>query len=377
MGSVSKTRVGVAQPSSARRPTVLLVDDDPDMHAFFGGVLKQLDERVTLEAFTHAMDAIVWAAGNIADLVFADYIMPQLNGLEFVRRLRVLPGYAQVPVVMVTASEDIGVRYAALDAGMTDFLTKPIDKHECLARSRNLLALRRYQLALESRRRLLEDMVNEATQEVRDRERETLFRLARAGEFRDAETGHHLVRIAHYSRLIADTIGLGSEEAEAIELAAPLHDIGKIGIPDHILLKAGMLDEPEWDMMRTHTLIGHEILKDSASKFVRMGALIALGHHERYDGTGYPHRVAGDHIPLCARIVAVADVFDALTSVRPYKTNWPASQAYDYLLSEAGKKLDPQLVEAFLGIREAVEAVRQRFSDPSGTGLPATSRLST
>ena len=186
---------------------------------------------------------------------------------------------------MVTVHDDRKVRYAALDAGITDFLTKPVDA-ECLARCRNLLTLRRQQLALEDRRRLLEHMVDDATREVKEREKETLLRLARAGEFRDEETGNHLIRMSRYSRLIANTLGLERDEAETIELAAPLHDIGKIGIPDQILLKPHRLEEAEWQVMRRHPVIGHEILKGSASKYVRMGALIALGHHEKYDGSG-------------------------------------------------------------------------------------------
>src|SRR5919108_556497 len=272
--------------------------------------------------------------------------------------------HEHVPMVMVTVHDDRKVRYAALDAGITDFLTKPVDARECLARCRNLLMLRRQQLALEDRRRLLEHMVEDATREVREREKETLLRLARAGEFRDEETGYHLIRMSRYSRLIATALGLDHVEGETIELAAPLHDIGKIGIPDHILLKADKLDGAEWEVMRRHPVIGHEILKGSASKYERMGALIALGHHEKYDGSGYPNGLVGDHIPLCARIVAVADVYDALTSVRPYKTAWPSAQAFDYVSSQRGKHFDPRLVDAFSGMQKQVLQVQHEWRDP-------------
>jgi two-component system response regulator RpfG len=281
---------------------------------------------------------------------------------------------------MITSQDDKKVRYAALDAGITDFLTKPVDGRECLARCRNLLTLRRQQLALEDKRRLLEGMVEEATREIREREKETLLRLARAGEFRDEETGYHLIRMARYSRLrmarysrlIANAVGLERDEAETIELAAPLHDIGKIGIPDGILLKAARLDEGEWSTMQKHPVIGHEILKGSASKYVRMGALIALGHHERYDGKGYPNGLEGDHIPLCARIVAVADVYDALTSVRPYKKAWKSADAFDYLRAQRGKHFDPNLVDAFLGMSEKVVEVQGDLQDPATQyGVPA------
>jgi two-component system response regulator RpfG len=207
-------------------------------------------------------------------------------------------------------------------------------------------------------------MVEDATREVKEREKETLLRLARAGEFRDEETGNHLIRMSRYSRLIANALGLGTEEAETIELAAPLHDIGKIGIPDGILLKAGKLADNEWQVMRRHPLIGHEILKGSASKYVRMGALIALGHHEKYDGSGYPNGLVGDHVPLCARIVAVADVYDALTSVRPYKTAWRSEQAFDYVRSQSGQHFDPHMVEAFVAVKKQVIEVQHEWSDP-------------
>ena len=355
----------------ATRNTVMVVDDQSTGRAILEQVAHALDERVNVQGFVRPVDAVVWAAQHVADLVLVDYLMPEMDGIEFAKRLRALPGYAHVPIVMVTVHDDRKVRYAALDAGITDFLTKPIDPRECLARCRNLLMLRRQALALEDRRKLLEEMVRDATQEVREREKETLLRLARAGEFRDEETGYHLLRMARYSRLIADAIGLAAEEAETIELAAPLHDIGKIGIPDHILLKPGRLDDAEWATMRQHPVIGHEILKGSASKYVRMGALIALGHHEKYDGSGYPSGLEGDHIPLCARIVAVADVYDALTSVRPYKKAWPSGEAFDYLRGQRGRHCDPKLVDAFLRVREQVLRVQQQWQEPPGAPAPA------
>ncbi len=348
----------------AARNTAMVVDDQSTGRAILEQVVRSLDDRVQVEGFGRPVDAVVWATRHIADLVLVDYMMPEMNGIELAKRLRALPGYEHVPIMMVTAHDDRKVRYDALDAGVTDFLNKPVDARECMARCRNLLTLRRQHLALEDRRRLLEGMVEEATREVRDREKETLMRLARAGEFRDEETGYHLVRMARYSRLIADTIGLEREEAETIELAAPLHDIGKIGIPDQILLKKAKLDGMEWDTMRSHPLIGHEILKGSASKYVRMGSLIALGHHEKYDGSGYPNGLVSDHIALCARIVAVADVYDALTSVRPYKKAWAAGEAFDFLRQQRGRHFDPHLVDAFIGVQSEVERIQSELRDP-------------
>ena len=348
--------------------TVLVIDDQSTGRAILEQVVRALDERIVVQGFERPVDAVVWATRRVADLVLVDYSMPDMDGIEFAKRLRALPGYEHVPVVMVTAHDDRKIRYAALDAGITDFLTKPIDARECQARCRNLLTLRRQQIALEDRKRLLEGLVEEATFEIREREKETLLRLARAGEFRDEETGNHLVRMARYSRIIADSIGLEREEAETIELAAPLHDIGKIGTPDHILLKAGRHTDEEQVIMRQHPLIGHEILKGSASKYVRMGALIALGHHEKYDGSGYPNGLEGDHIPLAARVVAVADVYDALTSVRPYKLAWGADAAYEFLRGQRDRHFDPRLVDAFMGARTDVLSVQQALRDQQQTG---------
>ena len=347
------------------RNTVMVVDDQSTGRAILEQVVRSLDERVQVESFARPVDAVVWATRHVSDLVLVDYMMPDMDGIEFAKRLRALPGYEHVPIVMVTVHDDRKVRYAALDAGITDFLSKPVDARECLARCRNLLTLRRQQLALEDRRRLLEHMVEDATREVREREKETLLRLARAGEFRDEETGFHLIRMSRYSRLIATAVGLDRDEAETVELAAPLHDIGKIGIPDQILLKPEKLDPAEWQVMRRHPVIGHEILKGSASKYVRMGALIALGHHEKYDGSGYPNGLVGDHIPLCARIVAVADVYDALTTARPYKKAWRSDQAFEYVEAQRGKHLDPRLVDAFVAAKKEVVEVQNEWREPA------------
>src|SRR5258706_4352270 len=345
---------------------VMVVDDQSTGRAILEQVVRSLDERVVVEGFARPVDAVVWATRHVSDVVLVDYMMPDMDGIEFVKRLRALPGYEHVPIVMVTVHDDRRVRYAALDAGITDFLTKPVDARECLARCRNLLTLRRQQLALEDRRRLLEHMVEDATREVREREKEPLQRRAREGQFRDEETGYHLIRMSRYSRLIANAVGLEHDEAETIELAAPLHDIGKIGIPDHILLKPAKLDEGEWQVMRKHPVIGHEILKGSASKYVRMGALVALGHHEKYDGSGYPNRLVGDHIPLCARIVAVAHAYDAPSSVRPYQSASASERAFEYVAAQAGRHFDPRLADAFAGMKKEVLQIQNEWRDVPG-----------
>jgi two-component system, response regulator RpfG len=347
------------------RNTVMVVDDQSTGRAILEQVVRSLDERVAVEGFARPVDAVVWATRHVADLVLVDYMMPDMDGIEFVKRLRALPGYEHVPIVMVTVHDDRKVRYAALDAGITDFLTKPVDARECLARCRNLLTLRRQQLALEDRRRLLEHMVEDATREVREREKETLLRLARAGEFRDEETGYHLIRMARYSRLIAGGIGLDRDEAETIELAAPLHDIGKIGIPDAILFKPGPLTTEEWRIMQRHPDIGRQLIEKVP--FLQGAVPIVYHHHERWDGTGYPLGLRGEAIPLGARIFAVADTFDAMTFDRPYSKAASFRRAREEIRSCAGTHFDPAVVATFLTIpvHLLVEIQRASTEEPN------------
>ena len=348
---------------AAIKNTVLVIDDQTTSRAILEQIVRGIDANVVVQGFDNPLEAIRWASHRVADLILVDFQMPEMDGIELVRRIRLLSEYENVPIVMVTVNDEREIRYSALDAGVTDFLHKPVDARECMARCRNLLMLRRQQLVLEDRKKLLESMIDEATLEVREREKETLHRLARAGEFRDAQTGNHIFRMARYSRLIAEAVGLSSVESETIELAAPLHDIGKIGIPDHILMKTSRLTEAEARQMRTHPQMGYEILKDSLSDYVRMGALVALGHHEKFDGTGYPQGLVGDHIPLAARIVAVADVFDALTSARPYKPAWSPGDAFNYLQAQSGSHLDPFLVRAFMKERERALQIHRELGD--------------
>jgi two-component system, response regulator RpfG len=199
--------------------------------------------------------------------------------------------------------------------------------------------------------------------EIHERELETLAKLAKAGEFRDKTTGNHLMRMAKYSALIGAHLGLGAETVHVLEVAAPMHDIGKIGIPDSVLLKSGPLSDAEVDVMKTHPRIGYDILKGSPSKYLSMGAIIALGHHEKYEGSGYPNGLHGEDIPLVARVVAVADVFDALVSERPYKHAWAMDEGIDFLKSQRGKHFDPACVDAFLADRAKVQAIIEEFGD--------------
>ncbi|MBA5639038.1 response regulator [Duganella sp. LX20W] len=345
---------------------VVIVDDTHINLVLMSRLIDKLDGVGTV-TFQSAREALAWCNSNPYDLLIVDYMMPDLNGLELIAGLQA-PVDERPPVLMVTASVDVEVRHRALENGASDFLIKPIDKVEFLARTRNMLALRRASVSLRHRASWLADEVSKATAELRAREQETIMLLCRASEYRDPETGAHIQRMAHYSCLIAAELGLPLEQQQDILNAAPMHDIGKVGTPDHILLKPGRLNPEEMVIMRQHAAIGYQILKDCQAPMLRLAAQIALSHHERYDGAGYPHGLAGDGIPLVGRIVAVADVFDALTSVRPYKQAWTMDAARQHLLDNRGGHFDPQCVDALLRRWDAVQAIRARYQDE---GTPA------
>ena len=342
--------------------TVLIIDDSDINLTLIKALVLKLGECAPV-LFDNPLRALDWCRAHVPDLVIVDYMMPDMDGLKFISAFRALHGRNEIPVLMVTANDQKEVRYEALLGGANDFLTKPIDRVEFSARSRNMLSLRMGQKFLADRAAHLAALVSEQTQEIRNREQERIFRMSRAAEFRDPETGAHIQRMAYYSQIIAKGLGLDEKIQKLILEAAPMHDVGKIGIPDYILLKPGKLTFEEFEVMKGHAKLGHELLKGSGSETLRAGAEIAISHHEKYDGSGYPFGLVGTKIPLFGRIVAVADVFDALTSERPYKKAWPLADARKFLEDGRGAHFDPMCVEAFLaGWDEALE-IRQRFQD--------------
>jgi two-component system response regulator RpfG len=342
---------------------VMIVDDRGTARSLLEGLARSLEQGLLVESYADPNQALVRAAELTPDLIISDYRMPGMDGVEFTRRLRALPKLVDVPIVIVTVVEDRQIRYQALESGATDFITRPIDPQECRARCRNLLALRRSQRVVTDRAKWLEEQVMQATRDIQIREHETLLILARAGEYRDQQTGCHIIRMAKFARAIAEELKLTAMECDEIESSAPMHDIGKIGIPDDILLKPGALTEEETLVMRRHPGIGYEILAGSTSRFLQMGAIIAFGHHEKFDGTGYPQGLAGESIPLPARTAAVADVFDALTSVRPYKKAWSMQEALDWIKSQIGSHFDPDCAHAFLVRLDEVAQIMQEYPD--------------
>jgi putative two-component system response regulator len=347
----------------------ILIIDDVESNLLLFKALVQQHSKAQVHPFTSPLDGLAWAGANEPDLVIVDYMMPELHGIDFIEAFRQLPGKSNTPILMVTANDQKAVCYEALGAGATDFLTKPVDKVEFQARIKNMLLLSDSQKKLADHSTWLAEEVRRATLEILDRERETVVRLSRAAEYRDPDTGAHILRMAHYSALIARELGLSVFDQTLLLEAAPMHDIGKVGIADAILLKPGRLTDEELAVMRTHPLLGFKLLNGSASRVLQAGADIALGHHEKFDGSGYPGGLVGEAIPIFSRIVAVADVFDALTSQRPYKAAWSLSASIDFLKANSGSHFDPACVDAFLADWQGVLAIKSRFHDDDEDAL--------
>ncbi len=341
---------------------VLIIDDHEMNVTLLKNLMAAKVQNCEPVCYTESAEALKWCEGNDPDLVLVDYMMPTPNGLEFIELFRKLPGKQDIPIVMITAVNEKDIRLRAIELGANDFINKPIDMAELTARARNMLALRKSQKALANRAEWLAEEVKKATAEIVEREREIIIRLTRAAEYRDPETGMHIVRMAHYCRLIAKHIGLPPEEQDLILDASPMHDIGKVGIADFILLKGEYLNDEEFEVMKKHTTMGYEILQGSKSKLLQMAATIAKYHHEKFDGTGYPEGIRDYDIPLVARICALCDVFDALMSRRPYKEPWTLEDTLREMDRRVGTHFDPDLVKAFKQALPEILEVQKRFS---------------
>lgn len=298
-----------------------------------------------------------------ADLIVVDYMMPELDGIAFIEAVRQRRELADVPIVMVTAAEERSVRRRALEVGATDFLSKPVDVTEMKLRLTNLIQLRHARNLLNDRAALLAEEVKAATAALRAGAMELITRLAQAAEYRDPETGGHIQRMARYSVVIARALGMPQPYLDDLLTAAPLHDLGKVGIPDAVLLKPAKLEPDELHIMRTHAEIGEKLLADSQHPLVQMACEIAGAHHEKWDGSGYPRGLAGEAIPLSGRIVAVADVLDALTSVRPYKKAWSLDDAREFIVQGREAHFCPRCVDALLSTWEDIVRVHREIPD--------------
>lgn len=305
------------------------------------------------------------------DLVLLDLNMPFMNGIEVMERLHEIETESFPSIVVFTADNNDDTKIRSLVSGALDFLGKPFNIVEAIARIKNMLNVRLLHNSVSDQNRLLDQKIRARTQELADTRLEVVQRLGRAAEYRDNETGMHVIRMSRYSFLLGEAVGFSPDKCELILHASPMHDIGKIGIPDSILLKPGKLDAGEWETMKTHSEIGGEILSGSGSALMNLAELIALSHHEKWDGSGYPKGLKGGEIPIEGRIVAICDVFDALTSERPYKREWPVEKAIQELQDLSGRHFDPDLVDKFIETLPEVLKVKEQYQDSQESGETA------
>jgi putative two-component system response regulator len=339
--------------------TILVVDDTPSNITVLTEILRG-DYRIL--AAINGEQALKIARGDSPpDLILLDVMMPGMSGHEVCQRLKGESRTRKIPVIFVTAMNQVEDEAQGFALGAVDYITKPVSPPLVTARVKT-------HLALYDQNRELERLVRERTAELRHTRLEIIKRLGRAGEFRDNETGMHVVRVAHYCRLLGEALRMNEEDVDLLFHAAPMHDIGKIGIRDVVLLKPGKLDDAEIKLMRQHVPFGGDIIGEHSDALLSMARVIALTHHEKWDGTGYHRGLKGQDIPLVGRITAIADVFDALTSVRPYKKAWPIQDAVTLIQREAGTSFDPELVQKFVAMLPQILAVREKYSDTPRVG---------
>jgi putative two-component system response regulator len=348
-----------------RGARILVVDDNVDQLDLMEIMLRK-HRYSNVEVTSDPTRVAPSYAASPYDLILLDMEMPVMNGVDVMRQLKGHLNGAFMPVIVLTAHEGTDVRLQALQEGARDYISKPFVDTEFQHRIRNHLEVRMLYKERERQNEILELKVAERTEELKESQTEILRRLAKAGEFRDNDTGNHVTRVSHSCRSLARAAGIDAHLTEMIYMASPLHDIGKIGVPDHILLKKGRLNDEELVIMRQHVDFGVEMLGNHDAPVLQVACSIAQHHHEKWDGSGYPNALAGEAIPVEARIVAICDVFDALTSIRPYKVAWTVEAAVGFLQENAGSHFDPNLVNLFVRILPEIEAIRQRFRDPEG-----------
>ncbi|WP_045412235.1 response regulator [Vibrio owensii] len=336
------------------KPTVLVIDDTPEHIQIISNVLSE-DYQVKA-AINGERGLQISLQEPKPDLILLDIVMPEMNGFEVCKRLKSNPLTSAIPVMFLTAQSDDDDEQFGFDIGAVDYITKPISPAILRVRVRS-------QLLAYSKSRMLAAQVKEKTALLARNQLEIINCLARAGEYKDNETGMHVIRMSHYSRLLAEAIGADEEWCELLFTAAPMHDIGKIGTPDAVLLKPSRLDEDEWEEMQRHVEYGYEILGKHDSPLLNLAREVVIAHHEKWDGSGYPKGISGEQIPLSARIVAIADVFDALTSERPYKRAWSIPEACALLTKESGTHFDPKLVPVFISLIPEIKKIMARYSD--------------
>ncbi|MEZ8824437.1 HD-GYP domain-containing protein [Vibrio amylolyticus] len=339
----------------SERATLLIVDDTAENLDVLTGLFK---DKYQVKAAKSGKVAIKLAQMKPQpDLILLDIMMPEVDGYQVCETLKSQPHTAHIPIIFVTAKISPSDEIKGLSLGAVDYITKPITPAVALQRVQT-------QLALYNQKQELYLKVKEQTKEINHSKIEMVKRLGRAAEYKDNETGMHVLRMSHYCHVLAVACGMSLEDADILRDAAPMHDIGKIGIPDDVLLKPGKLDSEEWAVMQTHVDIGVDILGDTAgSRLLEMAVQVAQSHHEKWNGKGYPQGLVGEDIPLVARVATIADVFDALTSERPYKEAWSVERAVSLLKEEKGQHFDPNLVDLFIGKLDEILEIKTKFKD--------------
>lgn len=382
--SASKSTQPTVDPAVAAKTKIMVIDDEPINVKVCQKYLTELGYKRCI-GLSDATRAVAQIAEEQPDLVILDVMMPVVSGVDILRQMRLQPELSHIPVLILTASTDRNTKLTVLELGATDFLTKPIDPSELAPRVRNVLTVKQHQDSLKNYANTLEEAVRQRTLELEASRQDVIFCLARAVEYRDDVTGRHVERVGQYAGIIGRALKMDEGTVFMLEQAAQLHDVGKVGIADEVLLKPGKLSpdefeqmqrhtlfgkrivermgEHEWSKLRQHVLIGSRILDVPRSPLLTMAARIALTHHERWDGTGYPLGLAGEDIPIEGRITAVADVFDALSSRRPYKPPYPVDRCFQIITDESGTHFDPAIVAAFISKRELIVQTQIELAD--------------
>jgi putative two-component system response regulator len=347
------------------KPVILVVDDQPQNIELLEAYLVPQGYNIIRAA--NGKEALGKLSSNQVDLILLDVMMPGMDGFEVTHRVRQDNKYRLLPIILVTALHETEDRVKGIEAGCDDFISKPFDKLELLARVKSLLTVKAYNDLKSNYQKELESEVTRRTGElkiafekIKAASLDTIYRLSMASEYKDEDTGAHIKRMSRYCAAVARRMGLDENTIETILYAAPMHDLGKIGIPDVILLKPARLDRVEWEIMKLHTVIGAKILKGSDAEFIRLGETIALSHHEKWDGSGYPNGLKGTDIPLAGRITAIADVFDALMTKRPYKEPFPWEKSLAIIRAGKGSHFDPDVIDAFFAIQDEILVIKEQ-----------------
>jgi cyclic di-GMP phosphodiesterase len=346
-----------------RMANILIVDDESANVRLIEKILKA-NEYKNIVCTQDPTKVLSLYKKHKFDLILLDINMPKLDGYAVMKLLAEEIKTPLPPILILTAQHAQNFRQQALDNGARDYVTKPFDMDELLSRVRNLLEVEMVHKYIRTQNQILEEKIQQRTKEIYETRLQVVRHLGRAAEYRDNETGLHIIRMSKMAAALGKAAGMSSYECELLLNASPMHDIGKIGIPDNILLKPGKLDADEWEIMKTHAQIGADILEGDDSHLMAMARDIALSHHEKWNGEGYPVGLKGEDIPFVGRITSIADVFDALTSERPYKQAWSVSDAVNLIIEERGKHFDPSLVDLFIEILPEIELIKEKYAEP-------------